>query len=286
MSEHLLEMAKALVRIKDGKIEVLSDPGVRCCPLRKSLYGIEEESRETVERVLQEHIKELGMYGPKRILELREKPVAFGASEILADAMEQGLVDAAVVVCEGAGTVVAFRPNVLQAIGAHMTGLVKTEPIREIQDGLEERGCLLLDRRCTIDQVRGLERAATAGFEKIAVTIAGPAASDGKRLRLLGQTLGRQPFILAVHTTGITEAQAQMLAESCDLVWSCASIAVREIVGKDAALQMGIAIPVFALTDAGKMLILNRAMHFQENLVIHRAGIPLAPEEKQPKCLM
>jgi putative methanogenesis marker protein 8 len=284
MSEHLLEMAKALVRIKDGKIEVLTDPGVRCCPLRKSIYGIEEESRETVERVLQEHMKELGMYSPNRILELQEKPVAFGASEILADAMMQGLVDGAVVVCEGAGTVVVSRPEVLQAIGAHMTDLVKTEPIREIQDGLESRGCLPLDRRCTIDQVRGLERAAAEGFEKIAVTIAGPAASDGKRLRQLGQTLGRQPFILAVHTTGITEAQAQMLAESCDLVWSCASKAVREIVGKDAMLQMGIAIPVFALTDAGKMLILNRAMHFRDSLVIHRAGLPLAPEEKQPQC--
>jgi len=286
MSEHLLEMAKALVRVKDGKIEVLTDPGVRCCPLRKSLYGIEEESRETVERVLLEHMKELGMYSPKRILELREEPVAFGASEILADAMTQGLVDAAVVVCEGAGTVVASRPKVLQAIGAHMTGLVKTESIREIQDGLESRGCLLLDRRCTIDQVSGLQRAAKAGFEKIAVTIAGSAASDGKRLRQLGQTLGRQPFVLAVHTTGITEAQAQTLAENCDLVWSCASKAVREIVGKDAMLQMGIAIPVFALTDAGKKLILNRAMHFQESLVIHRAGLPLVPEEKQPKFLM
>ena len=286
MSEHLLEMAKALVRVKDGKIELLTDPGVRCCPLRRSLYGIEEESRETVERVLLEHMKELGMYSPKRILELREKPVAFGASEILADAMTQGLVDGAVVVCEGAGTVVASRPKVLQAIGAHMTGLVKTESIREIQDGLESRGCLLLDRRCTIDQVSGLQRAAKAGFEKIAVTIAGPAASDGKRLRQLGQTLGRQPIILAVHTTGITEAQAQMLAENCDLVWSCASKAVREIVGKDAALQIGIAIPVFALTDAGKKLILNRAMHFQGSLVIHRAGLPLAPEDKQPKHLM
>ena len=51
MSEHLLEMAKALVRVKDGKVEVLADPGISCCPLRRDLYGIHEESRETVERV-------------------------------------------------------------------------------------------------------------------------------------------------------------------------------------------------------------------------------------------
>ena len=48
MTEHLLEMAKALVKVKDGKIEVLTEPGIRCCPLRGDLYGIQDESRETV----------------------------------------------------------------------------------------------------------------------------------------------------------------------------------------------------------------------------------------------
>jgi hypothetical protein len=73
MSEHLLEMAKARVRIKDGKIEVLSDPGVSFCPLRRDLYGIEEESRESVERVLRSHMDEMGMYGPTRAQELEEQ---------------------------------------------------------------------------------------------------------------------------------------------------------------------------------------------------------------------
>jgi len=136
MSEHLLEMAKAWVRVKDGKIEVLTDPLIGCCPLRRDLYGIKEESRETVERVLQGHMQELGMYSPKRVLELQEKPVSFGASEILMDAMNEGLVDGTVIVCEGAGTMVATRPDVLQAVGAHMTGLIETEPIAEIQEGL------------------------------------------------------------------------------------------------------------------------------------------------------
>jgi putative methanogenesis marker protein 8 len=190
MSEHLLEMAKALVKVKDGKIEVLTKPGIRCCPLRRDLYGIQEESRETVQRVLQGHMQELSMYGPHRILELQEEPVSFGASEILADAMRVGLVDSAVVVCEGAGTVVATRPEVLQAIGAHMTGLVKTEPIKEIQDGLEKRGCLLLDRQGTMDQVRGFEQAASAGFKKIAVTVAGSRAIDAQALRELEAEVG------------------------------------------------------------------------------------------------
>jgi putative methanogenesis marker protein 8 len=212
--------------------------------------------------------------------------VSFGASEILADAMRVGLVDSAVVVCEGAGTVVATRPEVLQAIGAHMTGLVKTEPIKEIQDGLEKRGCLLLDRQGTMDQVRGFEQAASAGFKKIAVTVAGSRAIDAQALRELEAEVGLWPIILAVHTTGISESEARALAESCDLVWSCASRSVREVVGKMAQMQIGISIPVFALTQEGKRLILNRALHFSGPLVLHRAGLPLAPEGKQPEPLI
>lgn len=286
MSEHLLEMAKALVKVKDGKIEVLTEPGIRCCPLRQDLYGIQEESRETVQQVLQSHMKELGMYGLDRVLELQEESVSFGASEILADAMREGLVDAAVVVCEGAGTVVATRPEVLQAIGAHMTGLVKTEPIKEIQEGLVEKGCTLLDRQGTMDQVRGFDQAASLGFKKIAITVAGSRTADAEALRKRDSELGTHSIILAVHTTGISESDALALAESCDLVWSCASRAVRVVVGKRAKMQIGISIPVFALTQEGKRLILNRALHYSGPLVLHRAGLPLAPEGKQPEPLI
>jgi putative methanogenesis marker protein 8 len=211
VSEHLLEMAGARVKLKDGKIEVLSDPLIASCPLRRDLYGIEEESRESVERVLKLHMNEMGMYGPARVLELEEQPVNFGASEILSDGMKQDLVDAAVLVCEGAGSVIATRPDVLQAIGAHMTGLIQTDPISEIQKGLEARGCILLDHRACIDQLQAFEKAVAEGFEKIAVTLAGSHAVDAALLRARGVELGTVPIILAVHTSGINESQAAAL---------------------------------------------------------------------------
>jgi hypothetical protein len=49
---------------------------------------------------------------------------------------------------------------------------------------------------------------------------------------------------------------------------------------------MGISIPVFAFTLAGKRLLLNRALHFKAPLVMHRAALPLAPEDKQPSPLV
>jgi putative methanogenesis marker protein 8 len=286
MSEHILEMAKARIRIKDDKVEVLTDPGILCCPLRRDLYGIARESRESVQQILQGHMRELGMYGPNRVLELQDKPVSFGASEILSDALDEGLVDSAVVVCEGAGTVVASRPEVLQAVGAHMTGLIKTDPIAEIQDGLERRGCLLLDRMARVDQAEGFKKAISAGFKRIAVTVAGTNPQDAATIRRLADVQGNRPLLLAVHTTGISEDQAIILAENCDLIWSCASKQVRQIAGSRACMQMGVSIPVFAMTLEGKRLLLNRALHFSGPLAMHRARLPLAPERKQPEPLI
>ena len=55
------------------------------------------------------------------------------------------LVDATELVCEGAVSVIVPRAQVLQIIGDHMTGLVQTETISEIQDELaERRDCSLL----------------------------------------------------------------------------------------------------------------------------------------------
>jgi putative methanogenesis marker protein 8 len=167
-----------------------------------------------------------------------------------------------------------------------MTGLVQTEPIAEIQKGLVARGSILLDRRASIDQLQAFEKAVAGDYKKIAVTLAGDNADDVAALRKRGAELGVQTMILAVHTSGINDRQAQVLADNCDLVWSCASRALREVAGKKALLQMGISIPVFAFTLAGKRLLLNRALHFSGPLVMHRAALPLAPDARQPKPLI
>jgi len=285
LAEHLLEMAGALVRVRDGEVEVLTDPTVKWCPLRSGLYGHKVESRETVESVLRSHMEELGMYGPHRVLELSERPVSFGASEMIADGMKAALVDAVVVVCEGAGTVIATRPEVVAALGAHMTGLVRTDPMEAVQSGLRERGCILLDDRGTIDQVAGLRLALEEGFgaERVVVTISGKRAFEAEAIRKMAPPArGEGAIVFAVHNLDVTEEGARILAEGCDVVWGCASRQVREVAGRRARLQMGISIPVFALTDRGKRLVLNRALAFDERLVMFRATLPYGPEEKLP----
>ena len=93
-------------------------------------------------------------------------------------------------------------------------------------------------------------------------------------------------MIFAVHNLDVSEDQARVLAETCDVVWACASRQVRDIVGKRAKLQIGISIPVYALSDRGKRLVLNRALHFESGLVMHRATLPYGPEEKLPESLI
>jgi len=286
MAKHRVEMAKSKVLIEDGRVQVLSDPKIRRCPLRAHLYGCESEDRGTVKRVLEGHVKELGMYTSKRVLELDDDPVTFGASEMINDAISEGMVDAAVTVCEGVGTVIITRPEVLQAVGAHMTGIIETEPIPAIKERLTARGSTTLDDRCGIDQVKGFELAVQQGHRDVVVTIVGTRPDDAKGLREAGERLGRQPIIFAVHTSGISKRAARILAQHCDIVWGCASKAVREVIGPLAEIQIGTGIPVFALTDIGKRIVLNRALHIGEPLLVQRAKLPSLAQDKQPEPLL
>jgi len=286
MAKHEVEMAKSRVLIEDGKVRVMSEPKVKRCPLRSRLYGCESEDRNSVKRVLEGHVRELGMYTQDRVLELEEDPVSFGASEMISDAQKDGLLDAAVTVCEGVGTVVLTQPKVIQAVGAHMTGIVRTESIRGLRQGLEARGSIALDGDCRIDQLKGFELAIEHGYRRVAVTITGERPGDARKLRQAGQRLGARPLILAVHTSGISQRGAQMLAKHCDLVWACASHQVREVVGPKAKLQIGTAIPVFALTDEGKRIVLNRAMRIEDQLLVQRSKLPSLAEARQPHPLL
>jgi hypothetical protein len=96
-------------------------------------------------------------------------PVSFGASEMIMDAMRDGLLDAAVSVCEGVGTVVITRPDLVEMVGAHMTGIVSTSPIPEVRKSLLRRGSFILDKKCTIDQVKGFQRAVKARLGKLII---------------------------------------------------------------------------------------------------------------------
>ena len=92
--------------------------------------------------------------------------------------------------------------------------------------------------------------AVSKGFRKIAVTVAFP--ENAKYLR---DTYGDRLVIFAVHTTGISEEQAELYFDKCDVVTSCASRYVREVGSRRATVQAGTKVPVYGATEFGKDVI-------------------------------
>ncbi|MFX1465931.1 MAG: methanogenesis marker 8 protein [Promethearchaeota archaeon] len=284
--EHIIEVAKARVVIKNGKVIDVGKPLVTHCPLRHEFYGGAKETPESIRKSVETKIEEFGFFTKNRVLEYEGSDVPFGASEMLRDAMHKGVIDITVCACDGAGTVLVKSPELVQGIGARMTGLVRTSTIPEIINQLEKKGGIVLNpKTAVIDQVEGVKRAFSLA-NKVAVTLAGTDAEKIPLLRQIEKQFDGKLTILAVHTTGISLDQASILADGCDLIWGCASKAIREIIGPNAFIQIGMGIPVFALTELGKIIIANRIVRMDTKLLVTRARLPKLVEHKQPDPLL
>ena len=208
--------------------------------------------------------------------------VGFGASEVMMTGLNRGLLDTTVTACEGAGTVISNNPILVQGMGGRMSGLVETEPIDGIIKGITERGGIVLDpSTAVIDPVAGVKKAAELGYKKIAVTVA--VAETAKELRELEAELGLDLIIIGVHVTGFCEEEARILLENADITTSCASRKVRDL-AKPLA-QVGTAVPLFALTQKGKELVIERAKEVRSPILINTMPLPTLPENKQPREL-
>jgi len=167
-------------------------------------------------------------------------------------ALKKKEIDSAVVVCDGAGTIITDKPDIVQGIGARMNGLFYTTPIDKLIKNLERNNCyIVFPETADINQISGLEKAAELGYKKIAVTINGYMGDDLAKISEVEKKYNIFITSLAVCTTCIDERRIKKIKEHADLVWSCASGGIREIIGKKAILQVSIGIPVFVLTKKG-----------------------------------
>ena len=274
----------ARVRIHpDGHIEVLDEPAVSYCPFVEAFYRIKKIDREAIERIVRLKIEKFGFCCPHRRLDMGLL-VPFGSSEIISVCMEEGLLDCAVVVCEGAGTVIAWEPGLVQGIGAIMSGILRTSPIETVIERIRQKGGLPLDPgRAVIDQPSGVEKAISMGFRKIAVTVIGPMAEDISAIRdLEARHEGVKVAVFSTCNTLVRPEDIKHL-EKADVVCSSASRLIRERIGPRALMQLGVSIPVFILTELGKKLALTYLMKTKARFVAFRARMPYIVEEKQPE---
>jgi putative methanogenesis marker protein 8 len=279
---HIMELlGKTRVVVKDGKVIEVGEPEVEWCPLFAKIRGIKKITPEEVKKNMEFRISDFGMFTDKRRLEL-EDFVGFGASEVMMTGLSRGLLDTTVTACEGAGTVISNNPTLVQGMGGRMSGLVETEPIDAIINGIQERGGIVLDpSTAKMDPIAGVKKAAELGYKKIAVTAA--FAETAKELRKLEAELGLDLIVIGVHVTGLNREEAESLVENSDIVTSCASKPIRDIVKPLA--QVGTAVPLFALTQKGKELVIERAKDIQSPILINTMALPVLPDHKQPKEL-
>uniref|UniRef100_A0A7C3F498 DUF2099 family protein n=1 Tax=Candidatus Methanomethylicus mesodigestus TaxID=1867258 RepID=A0A7C3F498_9CREN len=280
--EHVIEaLGRSKVIIRDGKVIEVGLPMISECPLakrfRKPVGRIHPEAvRENIEN----RISEIGMFTKDRKLVEKSDFVLFGASELISNALEIKMIDAAVIVCDGAGTVIVNEPDLVQGIGGRMSGIVSTSPIREVMDAIEAKGGTVLDRSSAkIDQYSGTELALCRGFRRVAVTVAD--GDSAKRIR----DKFPETIIIGVHLTGVSRQEAEVLVANCDIVSGCASKWIRELGGKAALMQAGASIPVFALSQKGREIVLEKIKKTPMKTVIKVANLPYS-EGNSPNPLV
>jgi hypothetical protein len=133
-----------------------------------------------------------------------------------------------------------------------MNGLFYTSPIPAVLARLGDVGAVVVSpESAAIDQTAGIRRAAALGHRRVAVTINGCLGEPLAEARAVAEACGVALTIVAVCTTGASRSRVAEIRDHADMVWSCASEAVRTVVGPRSRVQVTTGIPVFAITDAG-----------------------------------
>lgn len=272
---------KTRVVVKDGTVVEVGEPIADWCPVFSKVSGVMRLTADEAKKNMEYRISEIGMFTPKRRFDCGVF-VNFGASEIMMTALRRGLIDCTVTVCDGAGTVITHDPRLVQGMGALMSGLIETEPIPEIIEGIEARGGVVLDKEgARIDQIGGLQKACELGFKNIAVSVAEPR--DAIELRKIGRERDIDLVLIGAHLTGIHGKDASRVMLEMDIVTACASRTIRDVVKP--ILQAGTSVPMFAITQKGKEMLLERAKEIDSPILVSTTELPVLPEHKQPRPL-
>ena len=285
---HIVEQAKSRVTIESGRIVDLTEPLVKHCPLHNLKHKTKiTHTKEFIQKHVENKIASVGMFTERRLVESDVDLVPFGASEMLMCAMKHGVIDCAVLACDGAGTVLATTPQLVQGIGGLMSGLISTTPLEAVIRRLEKAKAIVLDpEKAEIDQVSGVRKAFELRYRKVAVTFTGDNTDELPRVRETEKLCGGSLTVLAVHTTGVSPEQAEVMVKHADLVWGCASKFVRQTVGPNSILQIGTGIPVFAVTKRGKEIVAKRIVEINSPILIYRSILPRTGKKSCPTPLL
>jgi len=253
--EHIWEVGKAQMVVRNGNVVSVSDPLIKSCPIHYAIIGEEQMSSESIRRAMELKIKKYGLCTPARIIESDSIAMGYGASETLATALKRGLIDCSVIVSDGAGTVITDKPEIVQGIGMMMSGLIKTSPIPDLIKRLEDKGVMVLSKDAVIDQIAGVRKAFDMGFNKVGVTISGNYARSIVDIKKIEDDYNKESLKIIVHSTGVSDELVPYICMA-DIVTACASKTIRETIGRQENIKIyGKKIPVYALSPFGEKIM-------------------------------
>jgi putative methanogenesis marker protein 8 len=260
---HTIRYFTSVITVSRGKVWRVTTPAISSCPLASRLYkGFKAPAvlskralRSAVRGVVEGKIRRFGFFTDKRVLAHDGQAIPYGASEIIVHGLKSRCIDSAVMVCDGAGTVVVRDPATAQGIGARMHTILSTSPIQATIRELRQRGCGIVSSSGAIDQAAGVVHAAKAGCRKIAVTVNAYHGEGLKNIRIIERHHNVSVTILMVCTTGISVKRIKEMERYADIVWSCHSDPVRIRMEQVALKRLSGVSPVYVLTDKGMKLV-------------------------------
>ncbi|MDO9517579.1 MAG: DUF2099 family protein [Methanosarcinaceae archaeon] len=278
---HIMELqGKTRVVIENGKVVEVGEPITEYCPIFDKVRGVKKFTPETVRENIEFRIRDFGIFTEDRQLEM-EIFVGFGASETFMTALRSGLLDTTVTVCDGTGTVITSNPKLCQGMGSRISGLTMTSPIEGLIKRVEAADGVVLDpKTARIDQVDGVRKALEMGYKRIGVSVA--TVETLKEIKKLEAESDAEIITFGVHTTAMPKEEAAEFIELVDVTTGCTSKWIRcQVEGKVLA-QFGTGIPIFAFTQRGKALLLERAKEVTSPILVNTQKLPIQPEGKQP----
>lgn len=256
---------------------------IKYCPLMKKL--LTEVGGETAEMLLNSLSKDEidqeklmcnlinevvikgGYFDSDRPLNSCEANVLFGASEMMSSAFKSDLLDAAVIVSNNLGTIITTNDSNTQGAVKRMTGLFYTSPSATVMKTAYEAGIIpVFPYTAEINQLIGVKKAINLGYKKIAVSLATNDNILHEKLKALEKENNTTIYKFGLCSTGISDETATVMGNDADIIWSCASKAVKEKIEPNALAQVGLKIPVHVMTKNGWILVKNHLMQMNNDV--------------------
>ena len=263
---HVIEaLGKTEVVIENGEVKSIGETLVDYCPIFDKIDNAKELDKDFIKWNIEKRIHEFGMCTPNRIVKMPDM-MSFGISEILKTNTEMGLIDCVVGVCEGVGTLLMTDPEIIQGVGGRVSALVSTTPIAEVIEkvGVEN---VVNPETADLNPIKGLEMAINKGYKNIAVTILPSIIIDKIRQYPIPEDVN--VYIFVAHTTNASNGETEIVFNNADVVTACSSKRIRDYAEKEKVYYSGSKVPIFAITDMGKIFLDNRLEKIGKPLTIN-----------------